>query len=132
ERLEIEVGLRFDEFARFEQRRPLAGYQRSPREKGRLARGRPGKRVLEDCDRPFERLKFRLPSLDAFQRRRKAVHDAAQAGVRRQGAEKRLCRDQLPGGGPDLLDWKKQQTFARKKTAAARRAHIMKEVGTVF
>ena len=132
ERLEIEVGLRFDEFACFEQRRPLAGYQRLPGQKGRLARGRPGKRVLEGRDRPFERLKFRLPALDAFERRRKAVHDAAQARIRRQGAEKRLCRDQLLGGGPDLLDRKEQQTFARKKIAATRRAHIVKEAGTVL
>src|SRR5437016_9339971 len=84
QRIELELRLRFNESPRFELRRPLPGEQRLPGKKGRLAFGCSCDRIAECGDRTRERSELHPAPFYSFQRRSKAVHDPAQARIRRQ------------------------------------------------
>src|SRR5260221_10695579 len=71
-------------------------------------------------ERRVERRKLDLPLLDTFQRQADRREQPAKTGIGGEGAEQRLCRDQLIGNILHFVDRKKEQTVTREELAAIR------------
>ena len=118
QRVVVEGRLHQDEAAQFSQGRLRAGEERAPGEGMELAAQHVGDRVGDGDDRPLEIPELGLATLHPLQEAREDVHQAAQAGIGRQGPQQRLGRDELIGQMLDIGGRQEQQAVALEEYAA--------------